>query len=158
LAIESLPDRYKLNNVVFLGCSLSSRYDLTGMLRHLRGSLYVYTSRSDLVLSRILPITGTVDRTQDVAAGLYGFVAPAEVNEEGRRLYAKLVHIPWRREFIKYGYFGQHIDTVGYRFIRHEVAQRIMTPPLQGAPAALARRWGQVGPAADQPTSAPVQR
>jgi hypothetical protein len=142
-AIESLPERYKLNNVVFLGCSLSMWYDLTKMLRHLRGGLYVYHSPSDLVLSHIVPITGTVDRKKDPPAGQFGFSPPVNLSHEGRLLYSKVLNIPWRPEFAKYGYFGQHIDTIGFGFIRYEVAKRIMTRPLEHTPpVSIARHRG----------------
>lgn len=148
-AVESLPDQYKLNNVVFLGSSLSKWYDLTKLLRHLRGSLYVYYSPSDLVLSQIVPITGTVDRRADPPAGCFGFSPPPHLTEEGRRLYSKLVNIGWRPEFAKYGYLGQHVDATHFRFIRHEVAKRIMTPPLEKVEAgALVRQPGAPPPAA----------
>lgn len=129
-ALEQLPPNYHVNNVVFLGCSLSNRYDLRPALNHIRGGLYVYTSSSDLVLNQIVPRTGTVDRRRDLAAGLNGFIPPTNLSEDGRRLYRKVVQIPWRREFMKYGWMGQHLDSVNYRFIRHEVAGRLATPPL----------------------------
>lgn len=133
-AIERLPEQYRVNNVVFLGCSLSNRYDLSQMLKRVRGSVYVYTSSSDLVLNQIVSRTGTVDRRSDLAAGLYGFLPPPQQTDEGRRLYRKVVQIPWRKEFIRLGWVGQHLDSVNYRFIRREVAYRLMTPPLRVYP------------------------
>ena len=142
-ALEALPDDEPVESVVLLGASVSSDHDLTQALRHVRNRLFIFTSRTDTVLSFLVPLTGTADREFGGAgpAGLEGFILPKDASEETRRLYAeKVVTIAWTPEFEKAGNYGGHLDNVSAVFIRDHVAPLVMegrlpTPPRIAAPA-----------------------
>ncbi|MBK8266928.1 MAG: hypothetical protein IPK83_00920 [Planctomycetes bacterium] len=75
-ALEYLPESAGVDLVVFLGCSLSSRYDLTRALRRVHDKLYVVFSPTDGVLKNLVWYTGTIDRSdsEEGIAGLEGFL------------------------------------------------------------------------------------
>src|SRR4030095_2265139 len=77
-ALEGLPAQNPGDTVVVLLSSVSSGYDLTTALRHIRGDMYVTTSPNDVVLSTLAPAFGTADRkyTGENIAGLRGFDLP----------------------------------------------------------------------------------
>lgn len=122
--LEELPESHPVENVVFLGSSLSCHYDLTKALRRVRGRLYVYTSDNDVMLAALVPIAGTADRQYcgACAAGLRGFHWPPQADPQLARLYAKVENIAWRPEFARAGNFGGHTDAVNAEFVRHYVA------------------------------------
>ncbi len=128
-ALEYLPERIGVNNVVFLACSMSARYDLTRALRRVDGKLYVIYSPTDVILSDVVWYTGTVDRRDSTTgiAGLQGFYLPfTELSETVRQYQNKVVNIPHRSDFSTYGYGGGHIDAIAREFIRVFVARAIM--------------------------------
>lgn len=128
-ALESLPDGYNVQTVVFLASSLSRGYDLSSALAHVAGKVYVFTSTEDAVLRYMLPVAGSVDREFGTteAAGLYGFVLPRGSDEQTYRLYrAHLRHRPYKRKYARYGYHGGHTDCTSQEFIAH-----VVTPLLR---------------------------
>jgi pimeloyl-ACP methyl ester carboxylesterase len=129
-ALESLPGDVVVENVFLLSGSLSATYDLTEALRHVRGKMYVTTSRRDAVLTALVPLAGTADRGSGTTAtiGVQGPQLPSGASAEARRVYnSKLVVMPWRSEFARYGNFGGHTDTVATAFIEHYVAPQVAT-------------------------------
>lgn len=137
-ALESLPESVRVRNVVFLGCSLSSRYDLTRALKRVKGKLYVFYSENDAVLSRIVPYTGTVDRkdSSDGVAGLDGFILPEKVDATTLRQYRKVRDIRYMPQFADVGYDGGHMSSTERGFIRRYVAPLILDQPSEIAIAA----------------------
>jgi pimeloyl-ACP methyl ester carboxylesterase len=127
-ALEALPESLRVNDVVLLSCSVSSRYDLTAALRHVIGEMYVTTSQNDAILSDMVPAFGTADRkyTGEGIAGIHGFRMPAGAGPETRRLYSKVVMIAWNPEMERYGDYGGHTDTSNPRFIQHVIAPLII--------------------------------
>jgi hypothetical protein len=138
---EAVPDDCPLDTVVLLGASISANYDLTSALRHVRGKLYIFTSPNDGVLGLLMAATGTSDRQLGSAAGITGFVMPANATEETRRLYAeRLVTIAWSKDFERVGNAGHHLDNVNKDFVRTYVAPLVMggnpaAHPAAGSPA-----------------------
>ncbi|MCK6454984.1 MAG: deoxyribodipyrimidine photo-lyase [Phycisphaerae bacterium] len=127
-ALEALPDTVRVRSVVFLGCSLSSHYDLTRALKRVNGRLYCFYSPTDTVLSRIVPYTGTIDRsdaTQGVA-GLSGFAMPALLGPDTLEQYRKVFNIPYQAEFAAAGYSGEHIDSTDREFIARYVGPLLL--------------------------------
>ncbi len=128
-ALEQLPPSQRVSTVVLLSSSLSSDYDLTMALRHVRGYLYATTSTRDDILSIAVPMFGTADRRNaDLGvAGIEGFRLPPDANSQTIRLYRKIRYIPWRPEYDAEGDFGTHTGTTVPPFIRGTIAPLIMT-------------------------------
>jgi hypothetical protein len=128
-ALEYLPESAGVDNVVFLACSLSSRYDMTRALRRVRDKLYVVYSSTDGVLSNVVWYTGTVDRSgsEEGIAGLEGFHLPYSPNSEARNQYRKVVNVRYRPEFTLSDYDGGHIDCTSRLFIRRYIAPALMS-------------------------------
>jgi hypothetical protein len=146
-ALEYLPENVHVHNVAFLGCSLSSRYDLTRALKRIDGRLFVFHSANDIVLTRIVPYTGTVDRGEasDGVAGLTGFRLPSRTADDTMQQYAKVLNIPYLNRFASAGYRGGHIDSTSRDFIAEYVAPLILDresdlPSLATSPTALNER------------------
>lgn len=150
-ALEALPDSFAVDNVVLLGSSLSSDYDIAGALRHVRNRMYVVTSDRDAVLKFLVPLSGTADRKYCglCSAGLRGFRLPEEADgtARGRALYRKLETIPWRPQFREAGNRGGHTGGVEPRFVHdyiaplllHKTARLVQAdpPPIPIADSAL---------------------
>ncbi len=127
-ALEFLPERIQVQNVVFLGCSLSTHYDLTRALRRVRGGLYCVYSPTDGILKDVVWYTGTVDRSKGSAgiAGLEGFGRPSTTASDMARQYAKVHNIAYRSEFAGAGYRGGHIDCTSREFVANYLAGTLM--------------------------------
>lgn len=123
-AIEYLPEGVNINQVIYLGCSMSSRYDLTRALKRISGRLYVLHSPYDRILRDMVWYTGTVDRRDaaDGVAGLEGFRPPPQPGPDTEVQYTKLDNIAYREEFSLSGYDGGHIDCTKRDFIREYLA------------------------------------
>jgi pimeloyl-ACP methyl ester carboxylesterase len=137
--LEALPPTCRVDNVILLGASISADYDLTSALQRVRNRMYVFTSEEDAVLSFLVPMSGTADRTKSPSAGLRGFDMPPSPSTQTRVEYAKVVYIRWRPEFEREGNYGGHTDTLKAPFVQEYIAPLIM--------ASRARRVG-VAPAA----------
>jgi pimeloyl-ACP methyl ester carboxylesterase len=118
-AVESLPKGMKINNMVLLGSSLSSKYDMTRAFEHIKGRVYVYYSQYDPILSGPVRILGTIDGTLEEPAGLVGFHPKG--GSQG-----KVTNYPWRPEYSRYGWAGGHTDSTSEPFIRRFVSQHIV--------------------------------
>ncbi|MBN1510094.1 MAG: hypothetical protein JW955_24825 [Sedimentisphaerales bacterium] len=136
--LEALPEGVMVDNVVLLGTSVSTDYDLTKAMQRVRGHMYLFVSPHDTVVSTLMAVTGTADRRRgEAGAGVKGFTMPPDASEETRRLYAeKLVTIAWREEFEEQDkYYGRHFDNVKPAFIRDHVAPLLMNDAPGRAPA-----------------------
>ena len=127
-AVENLPAGMMVDNLVLLGSSLSSNYDMVKCLRHIRGKVYVMYSSRDAILTGFVPITGTMDGSHFVQpAGLVGFRPPSGAGATIRKLYReKIVNIPWRPSFARLGYAGGHTDGTSYRFVKYFIAPKLL--------------------------------
>jgi len=119
-ALEFLPEGAGINRVIFLGCSLSSRFDMTRALRRITGGLYVLHSPRDRILRNVVWYTGTVDRSSAAngVAGLEGLRLPLRIGSDTKAQYEKLHNVPYRAEFASAGYDGGHTDSTGRAFVR----------------------------------------
>lgn len=144
-ALEELPAGTDVHDVILCGASISSTYDLTRALRNVAGRLYVITSEKDAVLGFLVPIAGTADRAggEVPSAGLRGFQMPASASEETRRLYGKIVTVPWRPEFARFGYKGGHTDVLNKKFVAAYIAPRL-AGQAGSTPVELASTEGKV--------------
>jgi len=119
----------KVDTMVLLGSSLSSTYDMTRCLRHVKGKVYVLTSPRDGVLAGFIPVTGTIDGAYLVEpVGLAGFSLPSgKTRAEATALYReKIVTIPWRESFERLGNPGGHTDGTSYQFVRYYIATELL--------------------------------
>lgn len=122
-ALEALPPTHRVGTVVYLGSALSRDYDLSRALTNVRGRLHCFYSADDPLLRYGVPITGAVDRSSPIAAGLYGFARPPAAEGPALAVYVRrLRNHPYRREYAEYGYFGWHADSTSPRFIEKVVA------------------------------------
>lgn len=118
-AAESLDPPAKLNNLVLLGSSLSSTYDITKALANMTGKVYVYYARSDLILQGPVRALGTIDGKLGVEpTGLVGLHPP-----QGKE---RVVNIPWSSRYERYGWTGTHTDATSTPFVRHVLAKHVM--------------------------------
>jgi pimeloyl-ACP methyl ester carboxylesterase len=131
-ALEALRSGYQVNNVVLIASSLYCEYDVSRALRSIKGRIYNYYSASDAVLAGPMKVFGTIDGVylQD-AAGAVGLRVPPGSD--------RVVNIPWRPEFERYGYYGGHVDGTNPSFVCHEIARYVVKSaadsPPQKAPA-----------------------
>jgi hypothetical protein len=114
---------------VLLGSSLYYRYDAGKAVPHVKGSIYCYYSPHDAVLMGPMRVFGTID-------GVFFEPGAGEVGLQSPHGADRIVNIPWRSEYQRYGYSGGHVDSTSPAFVRVEIAQRIMPkdepPPEKG--------------------------
>jgi pimeloyl-ACP methyl ester carboxylesterase len=127
-ALEYLPESVKVNNVVYLGCSMSAQYDMSRALRRVRGKMYVVYSSNDIILKNLVWYTGTVDRhdSRDGIAGLEGFRRPPSMYPDTAAQYDKLVNVPFRSEFRDAAYDGGHTAATNKSFVQFYIAPALM--------------------------------
>ncbi len=156
-AVEKLPEGVAVDSMVFLGSSLANNYDMTKCLKHIKGKIYVFYSNRDAILTGFIPVTGTIDGSYFVKpAGLAGLHPPKNISEEGKRLYRnKIVNIPWRPEFEKYGYAGGHTDGTSYEFVRYFIAPKLLRISLDAPKRKLIRKKNNAN---TTPTTQPTTR
>lgn len=136
-ALESLPARYQIDNLVMLSSSLSADYDLTRALRRVRGGAYFFWSPDDPILRGFVPLVGTVDRENtSQVAGVVGARLPPGAGRDTRVWYASKVHnVRW----YAHGSLGpiqlRHAGTTDRTFVREMVAP-ILVRSARPEPAA----------------------
>lgn len=127
--LEELPPGKQVDNVVMVGASVSSQYDLSKALKHVRHKFYNFDSERDVWLEILVPPYGMADHGPEPAAGLEGFQLPTGANDETKQLYAdKLQNIIWDRSFEKEGNYGGHLDAATPRFVKEVIAPLILVP------------------------------
>lgn len=151
-SVEALPPGMTVDNMVLLGSSLSSTYDMTHCLRRVEGKVYVLVSARDVVLIGFVPVTGTIDGQWFVQpAGLIGLVPPAGSSPETIRLYReKIVNIDWEPGFARLGNIGGHTDGTSRRFVKEYIAPELLGIKLAGEAAGESE---QVKQASSSPSS-----
>ncbi len=124
-ALEYLPARVKITTLLMMSPALSPQYDLTNALRHVSGKLYVFSSRSDvLVLDTGCTMLGTIDGVKTAAAGFCGFVRP-ETGDVGQ--YSKLVPMPYNPQWVQYDDYGNHVGGMTHLFARAVLAPLVLS-------------------------------
>jgi len=116
-ALEHMNAGYKVQNVVLLGSSLSSTYDVSPALKHVQGTIYCYYSANDAVLAGPMKVFGTIDaQFMTDGAGAVGLKPSRD----------RVVNIAWKREYAQYGYYGGHTDGTSPEFVRKYLAPYVM--------------------------------
>ena len=162
-ALEYLPEGANINQVVYLGCSLSAHYDLTRALKRVNGGFYVIHSPYDRILRNVVWYTGTVDRrsASEGVAGLDGFLQPEPPGPDTEVQYSKLLNVEYREEFSLTGYEGGHTDSTSKEFVSQYLAGVLKGDDrrLLGPKYAFVRRYRPApSSATSRPTSAPARR
>lgn len=157
-ALEYLPEGVEVDKVIYLGCSMSSGYDLTRALRRVGGGLYCLHSYRDPILKNVVWYTGTVDRSagDEGIAGMEGFRLPRHKGADTERQYAKVRNVPYRSDFALAGYDGGHTDTTKREFIYEYLAPVIMNDEKKLLGENYRDRHDDNGRTAARPTSAPA--
>jgi pimeloyl-ACP methyl ester carboxylesterase len=122
-ALEELPPSVSVDYVVLLSPSVSSEHDLTRALRHVKYRLYATSSPHDGILSAT-PVSAGMAGGRP--AGLDGFRIPKHLSAARRKVYEKLINIPWRPEYVAYGWDGGHTSVTSSEFIQVAIGPRIM--------------------------------
>jgi pimeloyl-ACP methyl ester carboxylesterase len=118
-----------LERVVVLSGAVSPTYDLRPALRAARGGVVSFHSTCDrFALGWGTSQFGTVDRAYGPAAGRDGFREPADLDEEGKALYARLVQRPWRWGMLLEGCSGSHHGPTMPLFLARHVAPWLRGP------------------------------
>jgi hypothetical protein len=143
-ALEVLDSDYRVDNVVLLSSSLSSGYDLTRALKHVKGGIYFYWSPDDPILNRVVPIVGPVDQENStpVVAGVAGASVPIRASRETMQCYRRHVHnVKWEPETLLGPVKYWHAGSITRHMIRELVAPILVgtaadtgrpAPPPQG--------------------------
>jgi len=121
-ALERLPQDVMVDDVVLLSPSISSERDLTSALSHVKNRLYATSSPYDPILAAA-PSAGLEGGRP---AGVDGFRLPRRAGPAERQAYAKVVNLPWRAEYVAYGWDGRHVSVTHSDFIRVVIAPRLL--------------------------------
>jgi pimeloyl-ACP methyl ester carboxylesterase len=125
-AAEKLPPA-SVEHIVLMSAAVSPTYDLRSALRASRREVVSFNSTYDrFCLDLCTSVFGTADRVYGPAAGLDGFQVPPDLDEEGRRLYERLVQVPWRLEMVMQCTDGSHHGPCMPIFLAHKVAPWLM--------------------------------
>ncbi|HNO76652.1 MAG TPA: hypothetical protein PKN33_01225 [Phycisphaerae bacterium] len=124
-ALERLPENMMVENVVLFQPSVSASHNLTPALLHVRGKLYATCSRRDAILATL---GVNADGESGAPAGRSGFRIASGLTTKQRQLYTKVVNLPWRRQYNKYGWRGGHVTSTSRKFVKHIIAPRVMEP------------------------------
>jgi pimeloyl-ACP methyl ester carboxylesterase len=132
-ALERLPVGVMVDDIVLLAPALSPTYDLSLAMAHVKGHVYAFTSSHDVaVLGWGTSMFGTIDGVKTEAAGKVGFRRPTGADATQ---YAKLIEIPYERQWMRYENIGDHIGAMNRQFAREIIAPLLVNGTLP-APAA----------------------
>ncbi len=123
-AVEQLDRNVQVDSVVLLSSSVSATRDLTNAMRRVRGCLYATTSPHDGILpSRGITADGRIGRF----AGEIGFKLPNKGGRSVRDAYGRVVNLPWKPQYLAFGWDGGHTSVTQSRFIETVIAPRIFS-------------------------------
>jgi hypothetical protein len=143
-ALEKLPADVRVDTVVLLAPALSPGYDLTDALRHVRGTMYAFTSTLDSVVLGVGTRTfGTIDGVKCDAAGMCGFAVPEQGDASE---YSKLVQMPYDVAWMREGNLGDHIGPMRRQFSANILAPIVMGKEMKPATRPTPGRRAAAGP------------
>lgn len=124
-ALEMLPPKVKVQQLVLLASALSPEYDLSKALKHVNGKAYAFYSEGDaIVLGVGTKVFGTMDGKKTQAAGLVGFTCPPKGD---KTQYARLIQRAYDKGWMVFGNIGNHIGPMSRSFAEH-----VLEPVLTG--------------------------
>jgi hypothetical protein len=119
-ACEALTPPAKVHNLILLGSSLSSSYDIGEAIKNIDGGIYVYHSQNDKILRRVVRVVGTID-------GKLGSKCAGHVGLHPRYGEGDKVHnIAWSPDYEQYGWSGSHTDGTSEPFVRTILSRHVI--------------------------------
>ena len=119
-ALERLPRKVQVDQVLLVQPAISPVYDLSAALRHVRGNIYYTSSPGDwFVLGIGTRVFGTSDGRNTDAAGFVGFRAPGGATA---RLYQRVIQLRYNPAWMQWGDFGSHTGAMSTAFAYHVLA------------------------------------
>jgi pimeloyl-ACP methyl ester carboxylesterase len=153
MVAEALPADVRVRHLVLAQAAVSPDYDLSRVLRNVRGKVVnLYCPGDWFILGVGTTTFGTVDREHTASAGKDGFNAAAAVPDPAQR--HRLVQDSWSREtFARSGHAGGHIGILGRGWNREFVGPWLRLDATDEHPrhAGASHPW-QVGATADSVT------
>ena len=148
-ADDSLP---MVDGVILMAAGLSPEYDLSPMLRQVRGRVFHLSSKADnLILGAGTLVLGTLDRKFAIAAGKTGFYLPPGVEPAA---YATFVEVPYDATWAELGHYGEHEGMMTTPFGASVISDLVRAALGESVPLPTTR---PASPApADAPTTAPA--
>lgn len=128
-AAEQIPASRPVDGICLMASSLSSTYDLTPALSHVRNEITNFqSSLADVgVLGVGVALAGTVDRGGGLSAGLAGFSVPKDASPLTQRLYEeKLVEMPYNPAYAIFGNLGDHLGATSPGFVKQFMAPIVL--------------------------------
>jgi pimeloyl-ACP methyl ester carboxylesterase len=126
---ERLPPA-TLERIILLSPAVSPGFDLRRALRATSAEIVSFHSPLDLFwLTWGTTHYGTIDRVHTAAAGVHGFVVPADLDAEGKALYGRLVQIGWKPEMLLEFRGGFHVSTIMPAFLARHVVPWLRSEP-----------------------------
>lgn len=122
-ALERLPDDVAVDYVVLFQPSVVRDRNLAPAMRHVKGRLYATCSHIDGVLATLAV---TADGSLGQPAGRSGFRIPPGISDQDRQQYRKVVNIPWRSKYKRYGWDGGHVSSTRAKFVQHVIAPYVL--------------------------------
>lgn len=119
-ALQDMKPGYQVDNVLLLSSSLHHEFDAGPALKHVRGKIYVYYSSYDAVLAGPMRVFGTIDGV------LLGATGVGEVGLHSPNGQDRIVNIPYKSSYRKYGYFGGHTDSTATAFVEAVLAKHLI--------------------------------
>jgi hypothetical protein len=125
-ACEHVKPPAKVHNLIMLGSSVSSDYDMSKALANIDGRVYVYYASGDLICQGAVRTLGTIDGKFGVEpTGLVG-LHPRGVKTD------KIVNIGWSAKYEQYGWTGTHTDATSEPFVRLFLSKHVLPEPANG--------------------------
>lgn len=126
-AAEDLKNGVKVDNVVLLSSSLWNKFDAGPALKNIKGKVYVYYSPNDAVLAGPMKLFGSID-------GVFGEDGAGAVGLHSPNGQDRIVNVPYRDDYAKFGYYGGHLDSTAPDFVRNYLASHLIKPATAQAP------------------------
>ncbi len=112
-----------VQRIILLSPAVSPHYDLCPALKNTCGEIVSFNSTYDrFILDLGTSLFGTVDRYYEPAAGLDGFRPPANLSEADRKMYERLIQVPYRAQKLLEFQDGSHHGTTMPIFLTRQVA------------------------------------
>ncbi len=148
-ALERLPENIWVDGVVLFSSSASAERNLSRALERVRGRFYATCSQHDGILTSLAV---NADGGSGPPAGLRGFVVPMKLSRQEMAQYNKVVNLPWKSPYIRFGWRGGHVKATTRGFVQRVIAPRILSTepypldrPLIARPSATGGRANGLG-------------
>ncbi len=123
--LEDLPKDVAVDDLLMVSPAVSSEYDLSRALTHVRNHAYYTTTPLDVdTLGFFTTMLGNADGVKGVGAGWVGFETADGKADPAHS--GKLVRLPYEAQWVVYGNFGTHTGPMSYEFAKYVLAPRLI--------------------------------